>query len=391
MVLKIIRWLRGYIVFGISGPFPERFLNLINIRGIRHWDFVPAEKGYIGKMFLSDYLRIRPVARSSSVRLKTAKRVGLPFFIKKYKCRKGLLFGAVAAVIILAVMSLFVWDIKISGDDGLSKAELYGAFEECGFRVGMLKADLDVESVERQIELKIPEVRWIAINMLNNVAFVEIKKMSERPEMNTDRSPCNIKASADGVITDIIISSGTCEVKRGSAVAKNQLLVNSVVPIGEDRQKYVHSEAEIRADVRSVQSFYIPIKKNSIIPQKNYTEKSNYNFLFLSFPCGLSPSPRGLSCRNISTEALNINEITLPLGRTVCREYSFERKNRELSPDNTERILKTRSALFECFVESESTLKKRRMSFFRKGDNYILRVSYLLNKNIAEKQKLKIE
>ena len=391
MLLKIIRWLRGYIVFGISGTFPERFLNLINIRGIRHWDFVPAENGYIGKMFLSDYLRIRPAARSSSVRLKTSKRVGLPFFIKKYKCRKGLLFGAAAAVIILVVMSLFVWDIKISGDEGLSKAELYSVFEECGFRTGMLKADLDVESVERQIELKIPEVRWIAINILNNVAFVEIKKMSERPEMNTDKSPCNIKASADGVITDIIVSSGTCEVKRGSAVAKNQLLVNSVVPIGEDRQKYVHSEAEVRADVRSEQSFNIPIKKNNIIPQKNYTEKSNYNFLFFSFPCELSPSPRGLSCGSIFTEALRINEITLPLGRTVCREYCFDRKIQELSPDNAERILKTRNALYECFRESGSTVKKRGLTFSRKGDNYILRVRYLMNKNIAEKQKLKIE
>ena len=105
MVLKIIRWLRGYIVFSLSGAFPERFLNLINKRGIRNWDFVPCENGYVGKMFLSDYLRIRPTARKASVKLKVKRREGLPFFVKKYKRRKGLFFGAIAAVLILVLMS----------------------------------------------------------------------------------------------------------------------------------------------------------------------------------------------------------------------------------------------------------------------------------------------
>ena len=391
MVLKIIRWLRGYIVFSINGAFPERFLNLMNRRGIRHWDFIPDKNGYSGKMFLSDYLRIRPTARSSSVKLRSKRRVGFPFFIKKYKRRKGLLFGAVAAVLILTLMSQFVWDIKVVGAEGLSVTQLNSAFEDCGFKVGMLKSQLDVKAVERQVELKVPEVRWMSINMLNNVATVEIKQLKERPKMNVKKYPCNIKASEDGVITDILVSSGTCEVKRGSAVAENQLLVNSVVAIGEDKQEYVHSEAKIMADVISKQEFKIPIKKNSIIPQKNYTEKSNLQFLFLSFPFELSPSLGGAEVSAAFTEKLKLNDTALPLGRTLRRSYYFDAKERTLNEKKAGKILRTRMALFECFLQSKSTVKSRKAALKKTDDSFTLSVDYVLNKDIAKKQKLKIE
>ena len=391
MVLKIIRWLRGYIVFSISGTFPERFLNLINKRGIRHWDFIPDKNGYTGKMFLSDYLRIRPTARSSSVRLKSTKRMGFPFFVKKYKRRKGLLFGAVAAILILTVMSQYVWDIKVVGAEGLSTSELYSAFDECGFKVGMLKSGLNVKSVERQVELKVPQVRWMAVNMINNVATVEIKQLKERPKMNIKTYPCNIKASEDGVITDIIVNRGTCEVKRGSAVAKNQMLVNSVVAIGEDKNEYVHSEAKIMADVRNKYSFKIPKKKNKIIPNKNYIEKSNLQFLFLSLPYDISPSLNGTEVGNTFTEKLRINDTSLPLGRTLRRFYYFDMKEETLKADEAEKILRTRMALHECFCEGKNTVKQRKTKLSQTGDGFVLNVDYILNKNIAKKQKLKIE
>ncbi|MCR5653642.1 MAG: sporulation protein YqfD [Ruminococcus sp.] len=391
MVLKIIRWFRGYILFRMTGAFPERFLNSLNRQGICHWDFVPSDDGYVGKMFLSDYLRIRPTARNSSVRLKSEKRTGFPFFIRKYKRRKGLLFGAVAAVIILTVMSQFVWDIKIVGADGLSTAELISAFDECGLKVGIPKGLINVESVERQVELKVPDVRWIAVNMLNNVATVEIKQQSERPKMNSGKSPCNIKASDDGVITDIIVNSGTCEVKRGSAVVKNQLLVNSVVPIGEDKQKYVHSQAEIRADVIDKQLFIIPEKKNKIILKKNYIDKSKLNFLCLNIPFEVSPSREGIKACNLLTESIRINDITLPLGKTTRREYSFDKKESVLKNEDAKKTLKNKMALYECFCEGESSVKQRKIKLEKKAGSYALNVDYIFNRNIAKKQKLTIE
>ncbi len=390
MLLKIIRLIRGYIVFSISGPYPERFLNILSRGGIRHWDFIPYEGGYEGKMFLRDYLRIRPAARFAKVRLRSKRRVGLPFFIKKYRRRKGLLVGAVLAVIILSVMSNFVWDIKVVGAEGLSMSKINSVFDECGFKVGMLKSNLNTQSLERQIQLRLPEVRWLSINAINNVATVEIKQLAERPKNKTKTYPCNIKAKRDGVITDIVVSNGTAEVKRGSAVAKNQLLVNSVVIIGE-KQRYVHSEAEVMADVREEYEDKIPIKKYNIIPEKNYIQKSELSFLFLKLPFELSPSVGEVTAFNTYHEKLKLNDVTLPLGKTIRREFAFRRSEWERDYKTARHILRTRMALRECFRESNSTVKKRTIKFIKDDENYSIKVDYVLNKDIGQKQRLKVQ
>ena len=389
MVLRIIRWLRGYIVFSLSGAFPERFLNLLNKRGIRNWDFVPDENGYVGKMFLSDYLRIRPTARKASVKLRVRKREGFPFFVKKYKRRKGLFFGAIAAVLILVLMSQFVWDITVVGADGLNSVELSQAFDESGFKVGMFKSQVKISEVERRVMLKVPEVRWISINMLNNVATVEIKQQSKPPKMKKKHYPCDIVASEDGVITDIVVSEGTCVVKRGSAIAQGQRMVNSAVAIGEDKKKYVHSEARIMADVIDKCSLKIPKTKNRIILKSNYTEKSNLKFLFLEFPCKLSPSLRGEEVGVTLNEKLKLNEVTLPLGRTTRRSYYFDTQKRMLTKPEAEKILRTRLLLRECFCEGESEIKQRKVKLSQKADSYVLNADYLLNKNIAREKKVR--
>ena len=56
MLLKIIRLLRGYVVFAVSGAFPERLINLLNTRGIRYWDIVPSEYGFSGRRLRSLFL-----------------------------------------------------------------------------------------------------------------------------------------------------------------------------------------------------------------------------------------------------------------------------------------------------------------------------------------------
>ncbi|MBQ7505572.1 MAG: sporulation protein YqfD [Ruminococcus sp.] len=389
MLLKTIRWLRGYVVFSLCGSFPERFLNLINKRGIRNWDFVPSENGYVGKMFLSDYLKIRPTARKASVKLRVKKREGFPFFIKKYKRRKGLLFGAIAAVLILILMSQFVWDIKVVGADGLSSVELNQALDESGFRVGLFKSQVKISEVERRVMLKVPEVRWISINMLNNVATVEIKQQSAPPKMKKKTYPCDIVASADGVITDIIVSDGTCEVKRGSAIAQGQRMVNSAVAIGEDKKKYVHSEARIMADVIDKYTLKIPITKNKIILNSNYTEKSNLKFLFFEFPFRLSPALGGAEVGVTLNEKLKLNDVTLPLGRTTRRSYYFETKKRKLTKPEAEKILRTRLLLHECFCEGKSEVKQRKLKLSQTSDSYILNADYLFNKNIAREKKVR--
>lgn len=391
MVLKIIRWLRGYVSFTVSGKFPERFLNLISRGGIRYWDIIPLKGGCSGKMLLSDYMSISKISRKAGVRVRSQGGSGLPFFIKKYKKRRGVLIGALCALIITLILSRFIWDISYSGVNRLSTSRLDAVMEESGLKRGMWKNGINVNAVERRAILKMPEIGWISINVINNTATVEIKEKAQRPKLNSDTRPCNIKAMCDGVITRIIVHSGTCQVKKGTAVAENQLLVNSVVEDADNNITYAHCDAEIFADTAQKQVFKVKTHGDDLIPKKNYTQKSRLSFLWFDFPAMMSSSLKGEKGKIYSAYSLTVNQVRLPLGHTVEKTYYFNTVPRSIDKPRAERILKKQMALYECFSPGEGVVKSRKLTFSQSKDSFILEVDYVINKNISVTQPINVE
>ena len=279
MLVKIIRWLKGYVKFTGIGKFPERFINLLNINGILYWDLLPVQNGVTGVMPIYNYLRIRKFAKKSSIKLKINKKIGLPFFVNKHKNRKGILLGALCGLLIMCFLSNFVWVVDIKDVNSLSAIDVKNSVEECGLKIGAHKKSLDFSKIEREVILKNPQIGWIAINCLNNVATVEIREKAPKPKIEKTDFPCNLKASTDGIVTKTIVSNGDCKVKAGSAVAKNQILVSCVINQGEDKVYYVHSKGEIYADVTETKEFTVSKTREKIILDKNYKTKSNAYFL----------------------------------------------------------------------------------------------------------------
>lgn len=81
MLLKIIRFLRGSVDFTASGKFPERFMNITAKNGVNLWNPVPKKNAISASMYLSDYKKIRILARKSRVKTRITARHGLPFIL----------------------------------------------------------------------------------------------------------------------------------------------------------------------------------------------------------------------------------------------------------------------------------------------------------------------
>ena len=106
MLLKIIRFLRGSVDFTASGKFPERFMNITAKNGVNLWNPVPKKNAISASMYLSDYKKIRILARRSRVKTRITAKHGLPFIINRYKKRTGLFAGAVCGIILLSLIHI---------------------------------------------------------------------------------------------------------------------------------------------------------------------------------------------------------------------------------------------------------------------------------------------
>lgn len=387
MLVGFVRFLRGYVDFSAKGSFPERFLNITARYGISLWDAEPTESGLKGSMYAGDYRRIRKTARKTKMVLKIEKKHGFPFLFNRYKSRMGIPVGALAGLILILVLSNFLWSVTISGNTTISEAKLREVLAESGVYVGAYKGAIDTKNIERDIQLKLSKVGWMSINITGNLASVEIKENVEKPYIDTNKNPCNLKAKCDGVITKINVRSGVTEVLKGSGVTKGDLLVSGVAESNSDRVDtltYLRANGEIFADVNSKLELNIPKSLNYYSITENNTTKSKVSLLWLSFPASLTFTSYKDYASDYSTQSYCLNDVVLPIGVTTQTDYEIQAEDVTINSETANQLFENEALLYELFARGKSSLVSRNLDIAETDNSYSCTVDYVFNENIAE-------
>ena len=79
MLEPLWNYLRGYVMINISGFSAERFLSLAATRGILLWDVIPYKNGFIAKVKLRDFKKLRPCGQKTGCRYRIYHKKGKPF------------------------------------------------------------------------------------------------------------------------------------------------------------------------------------------------------------------------------------------------------------------------------------------------------------------------
>lgn len=390
MLVQLIRFFRGYVDFTANGKFPERFLNITSRYGINLWNAKPSKHSINASMYISDYRKIRLAAKKSGVKTRINSKHGLPFFINKYKPRIGIPIGAAAGVILIIVLSNFIWSVSITGAQTVSETKIKQVLSENGVKTGGYKNNLDVQKIERDTMLEIDEIGWMSVNITGNIASIEIKEKAQKPKIDSSTTPCNIKAKCDGVITDIKSKKGNVQVKKGSGVAKGDLLVSGIIETKMNTLQYVRANAEVFADV-------VYKKESSIKSEYEYTflggEKTYRNrafLLWLEFPCSISFSSYENSVFSESSQNVICNDTVLPLGIKTSTQSDLISIEKKLTKSEAEKIFMNDLLLYEAFEKPKSKVVSRKVTVNKTGDEYRCETDYIFNENIAYSEEFSV-
>ncbi len=383
-MIKLIRWLRGYVVFELKGKFPERFINVCARLGVSLFNPVPMGRSIRGSMLLCDYKNIRAIARKCGVSLRVKERHGLPFLLTEYRARFGLLAGAAAFAVIIVIMQSFVWTVEINGLCTVSAVEFAETLEEAGVTVGAFKGSLDLQGIQRKVMQDVEEIGWMSINIIGTKAEVEIKEKDKKPEIQDTKTPCNIKASTDGIIVSMNTKNGKAVVPVGSAVKKGQLLVSGVVENSLQNINFVHSDAQITA--RTTRQFVFETKLCGVYKAVEDTAlRHRFDFLWFSVPVSVSPVS-GDYCARVVTQKLILNNTAVPCGIssqycTVYRDTAFA-----LDEKSREEVVAAEESLFRLFALSECETIDVSQKSQVVDDVYKVSVSYICTEDIGVKE-----
>ena len=390
MLLGIIRFIKGTVSFRAQGRSPERLLNLTAQRGVLLWNVRPSPQGLEGEVAARDYRRIRPLARKAAVRTTVLKKSGFPFLAAAYRGRAGLAVGAALGAALLVFLSQFLWTIDVVGQEHVSEARLRTLLAESGVKTGALCRGVDAGQVKRDILLKVEDISWLSVNIVGCHANVEIKEKTRKPENDGD-TPCNLKAKEDGVITKITVGEGVTEVKKGSGVAKGDLLVSGVSAAREGTVRYLHAEGEIMADVISEKEFKLPKEDDYISLTENKAERRQLGFLIFRFPCTLSFRFFASAARTEEADWLTADKTALPLGfvTETLHELKTERVTRDEA--NARAVFNRAALLEELFAKGEGRRVSKELTVAENDGAFTGRVRWVFNENIAESVDFSVE
>lgn len=324
----MISYLRGYYTIAVDGIGIENFLNYLIRNKIRVYNVVRINENKIEFCISKeDYKDFKKIYRKSVFNVRVKQKTGLPFLVIRIYKNKVMWIGAFVSLFVLMFTSQFVTDVYIQVPEGIKKEEIKNALYEVGLKPGTYKKDIDRKNIRDEIMIKFSEVAYVSINVKGTNVFVTVTKKAETLESKENSNYCNVIATKNGIIENVIARSGKAVVKEGDIVKKGDVLVT-----GADTK----SPPEIWAS-----TFYEVVESESYeesVKEKTNKSKNVYTIKFYDKEYTIR---RKINYDNYIIEnkeyKLSFNNYTFPI--KIEKSTFFETKEKKIQKDK-ERLKK---------------------------------------------------
>lgn len=313
LIVKLIRFFLGYVIFTGTGGFPERFINLCVKYKIPLWDLKNHGEYFEGKTTIRGYKHIRPAAFRAGVKLQIREKCGLPFLTAKNKKRMGLFIGFAVCAALIGILSAHIWTVEVSGNVNIPSETVLEAAEHLGITVGARRKSLDAKVLADELLYEIDGLSFAAVNIDACKVVIEVRESVAQPEILDTETPSNIIADEAGILTKVEVYSGTAVLPIGSAVLKNDLLISGVVQNADNSETLKGAQGNVYAKVERPMDF--SCENKVFFGCSASRERYIFEFFGLRIPLGRPIAGESYAVRKY----LSDGKTQLPVG--IAREY----------------------------------------------------------------------
>lgn len=388
LILKIFRFLFGYVRFIIIGEFPERLLNQFSVNGISAWNIVRKKNCIEASILVRDYKHMRKIRAKSRVRTEIQQKYGFPFIIKNYSKRLGFLTGIICFFVIISFMSSFVWNIQICGNNYIKTDEILNALNELGLKEGTKIKDVDAVDLRTKLALKVDNIAWAAINIEGSKVTVDISE-NKIIEKKAPSYPCNLVAKCDGFVLNSEVTVGKSVVKNNTAVLKGQLLVSGIVEYKDGSSSLRHATGKVLAYTNHTLNSKVYFKQQVTKENGNVATRYAINLFSVNVPLYLG-SVKGDYNKDISSWKYKNENMYLPI--TVNKAVFIQKLTQEktFSEQETTEMAKQKLLEIEKSELGDATIVSKNENITVNEDSIEVKADYVCQENIASEEILLI-
>lgn len=323
----------GYEVLHVEAYCRTELLNFCMREQIAYQNFCVRKDGAI-ELTVTYYSakKIKHYADTCGIALRSVKKGGLPWLFYSYRKRAGLLVGSILSLFLLSMSGRYVWDVRISGNQSMTREEVLEELRTCGLGVGSYIPSIDTTVLENQVLLASDKISWIALRMDGTVAVVQILEHAY-PQNDTDSAkPANLIAAADGYIESVEVFRGNALVKQGQSVRKGELLVSGLYDSNTVGYRYTRAAGQIIAKTRRTVTVEIPLEYEQKHSQPEKCREIDLIFFGFSVKIykstGNLPNNCDIMRKNKALDILGLSSLPVGWIVTSSSEFSTELKTR---------------------------------------------------------------
>lgn len=390
-MVKLLRWLWGFVEFSFSDGFIDGFVNDCYEQGINVQSLKQNDTVLYGVCSAKNYKLLHKIALKNAGVIKITKKHGIIFPLLKLQSRLGLFAGLLLFIVIVNFLGGFVWNIQITGNSKISDEDISALLDSNGFNVGSYWKSTDKDVLENILMASFEDCAWVHINQIGSLARVEIKEAVAKPKIVKQKGYTNIKAKKDGIIVQTIVYSGWKAVNSGDSVTKGDLLISGIYENESKKKNYfAHANGICLAQVN--ESFNLTISRQQhekkYLPEKKY---KTISFFGLKIPLYIGKINRQNTDLEQKNVYIKLNKKELPIGITydIAKPYVIstvvlsDKELSNLAGNEINNKIKT------DFADAQVISKKTDISL--NSENAKVKVNLVCIEDIAQESKIEIK
>lgn len=330
---KIENLAAGLCRVELTGADTARLINRLAGAGIGFWGAESVDALTVRiSVKLRELKKVEAIAKRCQCEAKLLGKSGAPVLKRRLRHRLALIICAALFTLCVFISSFFVWDIEVRGNERVSTGALLRSLEECGVKIGAFWPSFTGDLIRNEMLLKLPELRWLAVNVDSSRAYVIVRERVDKPALINDTAPHDVIARQTGIIESVSCLQGVALVKKGDAVAAGETLVSGIFSSELTEDRYVHAQASVMA-----RTYYeLTAKAPLSAAEKEHTGARRTRFAVIF--CGkrlnfyISSSKMGAGCDKIIREypfaVRGVFTLPVTLVRESVSEYNIVLRER---------------------------------------------------------------
>lgn len=239
----------------------NKFINFLVYNKIWYDNLCKSKEGYTLDIDLND------IDKFKRYDIEIIKYYGYKNIISFINTNKSILFGICVGLFIMFLMCNTIFDIKINSNNQQLVEKINKSLYENGISKYKRKISFnELQIIKNKILIDNKDVlEWIEIIEDGCIYIVELTERVKGNNINIDKSPSNIVASKDGLITHINLVNGVKVKDVNDYVKKGEVIITGQIYKDENLVSQTSAEGTVYAEVWYTTTVSIPFKYKEYI------------------------------------------------------------------------------------------------------------------------------